>query len=395
MYKAWVVLRKELRQQLRDRRALVLLFVPALLGPALCILLLLSQGAGADSNDKQLSVWSNNSSVNNSKMLQQIDDSLEKSDPEGLSKRNWNVKWSDTPWDDLVRGKSDLALVQEDDRPWKVVPGPMSMDAAELTVEAIERLNISTPSDDVVAAPQQSTPPVITGSTILVADFFSEPAANRGIASYLLPVLLLSLFTLAGSSVAIECIAAEKECGTFESLRVSGAPGLPVIFGKLLAVVLTSAASGILTLTFLIGVGHVSPRGAWNLGLDYVVNAGIGIGSGLILALLAMSALVLCSAMLLFVSGLAKTIKEAQYWVSLVAFIPISLGGASIIASGDQLTQALQILPFSNVAIGMSESIAGTHDYWSLATCVVINLIVSLTLVGVAVRMLFGVVDHD
>ncbi|MBY4382579.1 ABC transporter permease [Rhodococcus fascians] len=395
MYEAWVVLRKELRQQVRDRRALVLLFVPALLAPAVCMLLLLSQASGPDVNEKQMSVWSTDRSLDSSEVLQYIDDSLDLPNSGEKNQRQWNVRWSDTPWDDLVRGKSDLALIQQDDGSWKIVPSPMSLDSAELTAEAVVALKDPIPERDGFANPRIPRSSEITNSIISVADFFGEPSANRGIASYLLPVLLLSLFTLAGSAVAIECVAAEKECGTFESLRVSGAPGVSILFGKLFAVVFTSAASGGLALLFLVGVGSVRPRGAWNLGLDYVLNAGLSVWNGLVLGLLTTSALLLCSAMLLFVSGLAKTIKEAQYWVSLVSFIPVSLGGASIIASGDQLARALEVIPFSNVAIGMSEVISGTYDIWSLAECLTINFVLSVTLVCLAVRMLFGVVERN
>lgn len=390
MSRLWVVLKKEVSQQLRDRRAFILLLVPTLIGPLVCLLLLLSQGTNSELDRKELSVSSNGAGLKNSQVLQYISDRLEGEDYESSGQREWNVKWSDSPWDDLVRGKSDVALIREDGQSWKIVPSPMSLDSTALTAEAVVALKDLELPDVDFGGKFQSPPPDNTGAAIPVADFFGEPSANIAIASYLLPVLLISLFTLAGSPVAIECIAAEKEHGTFESLRVSGAPGLSIIMGKLCAVVLASAISGVLALSFLICVGHVRPRGTWNLGMDYVVEAGIGIGAGFTLAILTLSALVLCSAMLLFVSGLAKTIKEAQYWVSLVAFIPVSLGGASVIMSNDHLTRIFEVIPFSNIAIGLSETIVGNYNVWSFAICLAINAMVSLVLVGLSVRMLFG-----
>ena len=389
MSNLWVVLKKELSQQLRDRRALVLLFIPTLIGPLFC-LLLFAQGTSSELDHKELSVSSNSFSPNDSRLLKHIDDRLNRTDVGDTGQRVWNVKWSDSPWDDLVRGKSDLALIQESDESWKLIPSPMSLDSTALSAEAIVVFTDSGLPENGVWDPLQPTLMDKARSTTLVENFFSQAPANIAITSYLLPVLLLSLFTLAGTSVAIECIAAEKEHGTFESLRVSGAPGLSIIMGKLCAVVVTSATSGILALSFLICVGHVRPRGAWNLGLDYVVEAGIGAGSAFTLAILTLSALTLCSAMLLFVSGLARTIKEAQYWVSLVAFIPVSVGGASAVASNDHLRRVFETIPFSNVAIGLSETISGEYDGWSLAACLAVNAAVSLVLATLSVRMLFG-----
>lgn len=388
MAEFWIVLTKELRQQLRDRRALAALFAPALAGPLIC-LLAFALGP-SDVDRKELSVSSNDISLNNSQVLQYISDRLEGADEESSAQREWHVKWSDSPWDDLVRGESDAALILEEDRSWKIVPSPMAPDAAALTAEIALDLQGRKLPDDGSWNTLQSSPPDNTSPPIPVADFFTETSATLAITSYLLPVLLISLFTLSGSKVAVESIAAEKEHGTFESLRALGAPGLNILMGKLGAVALTSAASGALALFFLICVGHVQPRGLWNLGMDYVVEAGIDVGSGCTLALLTLSALILSSAMLLFVSGVAKTSKEAQYWVSLVAFIPTSLGGASVLTSNDHLTRMLEVIPFSNVAIGLSETITGSYDGRGLAISLAVNAAVSFALVGLSTRMLFG-----
>lgn len=232
--------------------------------------------------------------------------------------------------------------------------------------------------------------PTPTSQNFLVIDFFAATAANSAIASYLLPILLISLFTMAGSPIAIECIAAEKEHGTFDSLRVLGAPGLSVMTGKLLSVALATGVVGSFASILLIAVGNIRPRGTWNLGMDYVVESGISGRSILTISALTLSALILCSAILLFVSGIAQTVKEAQYWVSIASLIPISLGGASVLSSSDRITRVLEMVPFSNVAIGISNTVAGTSDGWSIAACLAVNGLVTVSLIGISVRMLFG-----
>lgn len=390
MARLWVVLKKEAKQQLHDRRTLAMMLVPALVGPLICLVLLLTYGSTSEVDRKELTISSNNAGIDRSEVLKDISGRFEGQNSTNSDHRAWNVKWTESPWNDLVRGESDLALIQEDDESWRVVPSPISLESALLTAESIDRLK--TPS--LTAGSHRdinelsSTSPA--SRQFLVTDFFDAAAANSAIASYLLPILLISLFTMAGSPIAIECIAAEKEHGTFDSLRALGAPGLSIMTGKLLAVALATGIVGMFASILLIVVGMIRPRGTWNLGMDYVVESGISGSSILTISALTLSALFLCSAILLFVSGIAQTAKEAQYWVSIVSLIPISLGGASVLVSGDGITRILELFPFSNVAIGMSNIIAGSSDGWSLASCLAINFAVTLSLIGISVRMLFG-----
>ncbi|MDV6302782.1 ABC transporter permease subunit [Rhodococcus cerastii] len=390
MARLLVVLKKELRQQLQDRRTLTMMLVPALVGPLICLVLLLAYGSNSELDRKELTVSSSKAGIDRSELLKDISGKFDGQNFTNSDQRAWNVKWSESPWDDLVRGESDLALVQGADESWQVVPSPISLDSALLTAESIARLNTPDLTGGALRDMDLLSSPTPTSQNFLVIDFFAATAANSAIASYLLPILLISLFTMAGSPIAIECIAAEKEHGTFDSLRVLGAPGLSVMTGKLLSVALATGVVGSFASILLIAVGNIRPRGTWNLGMDYVVESGISGRSILTISALTLSALILCSAILLFVSGIAQTVKEAQYWVSIASLIPISLGGASVLSSSDRITRVLEMVPFSNVAIGISNTVAGTSDGWSIAACLAVNGLVTVSLIGISVRMLFG-----
>ncbi|MBY6706199.1 ABC transporter permease [Rhodococcus sp. BP-241] len=380
---------KEFRQQVRDRRLLVMMFVPALIAPFMCLVLFLGQSGSSQADERVLTVTSAEPQSDLMAELAGIAGSLDSDSALDREDVTWLVRSSDSPMNDLLRGRSDLALIEGLDGSARIVASPISLDSAELTAQVVKRLQNSGTIHPAVDASSDSTMrrqfPQLT-----VASFLDEASAKRALAGYLLPILLLSLFTLTGSPIAIDAVAAEKENGTFESLKVLGAPGWGIMMGKMLSVVCAAVVMGAASLLLLLGIGHVEPRGLWNLGMDNIVGAEIGAEQVIAIAAFTMSALILNSAILLLVSGIANSVKEAQYWVSLVAFLPIAMGGASVLTADEHgAGRLLGVLPFSNSALGISNVASGHIELGALIQTVLINAVTTLIIVAIMVRTFF------
>ncbi|WP_328812256.1 ABC transporter permease [Rhodococcus sp. NBC_00297] len=380
---------KELRQQIRDRRVVVMMLVPAFIAPFMCLILFLGQSASSQSDQRVLTVTSEDPDSGVMHAIEKIERSLNSEASLDSDDISWLVRSTDSPMNDLLRGRSDLAIIVGIGGGARVVASPISLDSAELITQVVKRLQTSEGMYSTFDGPPSSRLNQ-EFSQLKVVSFLDEASAKRALAGYLLPILLLSLFTLVGSPIAIDAVAAEKENGTFESLMVLGAPGWGIILGKLLSVVCASVVMGTASLLLLLGVGHIEPRGSWNLGMDNIVAAGIGPAQVILIAVLTTSAVVLSSAILLLVSGVANTVKEAQYWVSLVAFLPIALGGASVLAADEHgAGRLLGAVPFANSALGISNVASGRIDTGALVLTVSINAVITFVIVAIMVRTLF------
>ncbi|MBY6350826.1 ABC transporter permease [Rhodococcoides corynebacterioides] len=382
---------KELRQHVRDRRTLVMMLLPALFAPLMCLVLLLAQEPGAASPVIRIGITSNEGGAVSDHSALDVRQSLAGTPGGTDGDSEWEVASTATPWTDLIQGKYDLILVVKGPNKYELVASPLSMEAPQLVgvlMNSMSRAPGSSGDSDtpnLVEASVRDGVPNVQVSTVL-----EQPPAGQAVASYILPLLLLSLFSFAGSPIAVEAIAAEREQGSFESLRVLGASGINILLGKLGAVILASLLTGLASLVALLGVGKVEPAGPWNLGMDVVVESRMSAAQIVCIAAVTVSALVLSSSALLLASAMSGSSKEAQYWVSLIALLPVALGGASVITGVSFYGIALYLVPFANSARVVADSVNGDSSVWSAVLVVVVNLLFTLALLLVAAQRVFG-----
>lgn len=186
------------------------------------------------------------------------------------------------------------------------------------------RLAIKQFNDDVIAR-RLSLRGVKT--TILdVAEVSAQDVATRKeiggfVLSMFLPMFLVLWTIVGGMYTAIDVSAGEKERKTLESLLMTPATNLQIVSGKFLAVLTTSMVAVILALGSLyISFGAFVGRVTSEIQLT--------IGPLGLLLMLSVGTLLSCmfAALLLAVSILAKSFKEAQNYVTplyLVSFLPI------------------------------------------------------------------------
>ncbi len=175
-----------------------------------------------------------------------------------------------------------------------------------------------------------------------------------------LTALLLLFILSAGAVVATDSIAGEKERGTLETLLTTAASRVEIIAAKHLSILtVTVAVTLIQTASFVVYVGfRLIPLPA---GLSAAVPPVV---AGLVL-LLYLPVAALASAVLLLVSGLAKSYKEAQLY-----FVPVFLLGLvpalAPFLPGLPLRSAILLIPVSNVAVAVKELLVGSRDWGAM-----------------------------
>ena len=155
-------------------------------------------------------------------------------------------------------------------------------------------------------------------SPIMVKDVdLSTPQSRGMLVMIMLPyVLMITAFT-GGMHLAIDSTAGEKERKSLEPLLINPVPRWQVMLGKMSATATYAFASLSLTLLAFRFAFPMLPTGA--LGVDLNLSAeAIG---GILLAVAPV--VILAAAMLTTLAAMAKSLREAQSYMGLVFLIPM------------------------------------------------------------------------
>jgi sodium transport system permease protein len=155
-------------------------------------------------------------------------------------------------------------------------------------------------------------------TAIMIKDVdLSTPQSRGMLVMIMLPyVLMITAFT-GGMHLAIDSTAGEKERKSLEPLLINPVPRWQIMLGKMSATATFAFASLILTLLAFRFAFPLLPTGA--LGVD--LNLGVRAIAGILMAI--SPVVILAAAMLTTLAALAKSLREAQSYMGLVFMIPM------------------------------------------------------------------------
>jgi len=149
--------------------------------------------------------------------------------------------------------------------------------------------------------------------------------------------LFVILAVFVGSmQVAIDAMAGERERGSLEALLLNPVAPMTLVVGKWLVALIFGAASALLTLVLTGLILPAVPLETIGLSLQ------LGAVEGALIALLVLPLAPLAAAAQLLVSAFARSFKEAQTYLSLLLFVPMVPG---LIAQVLGLRTAMWMLP--------------------------------------------------
>lgn len=314
----WIVLAKELRDGLRDRRSIMSALIGATLSPLLIGgMLTVIAGRGKDAEEIKLPV----AGVENAPAF--VD----------WLKQQTGVEIVKAPADpeQAVRDrKEDVVLIIEKDFSKNMargVPAPVKLitdgtrDSARPKAERAKTL-VTDYSSQLAAlrliargvAPSIAVP-------VRVQDVEVSSAQER-LATLLniLPLFLVLAALTGGLQIAIDATAGERERGSLEPLLLSPVPRAALAAGKWLAASTFGCGSVVFSLLLTVNVLRRVP---WHeLGIRFRVSDGDLMS---LLALVLPLALFL-SAVVMFASTFARSFKEAQGYIGLLILLPMLPG---------------------------------------------------------------------
>lgn len=310
----WIVLRKELLDGVRDRRALFSALLYPLLGPLLSGLLF---GFIADKQRDAAEVA--------------VPIAHQEAAPE-------LIEWLTRAGVEVVDAPDDpRAAVREGEVPFVVViPEDFGEDLAEGRPIAVELIvdgsrNDSRPSvgraqyllsrfgEDIAGRrllARGIDPQIIKPIEVSEVEVASDQELATSVFAFV-PMFVLMATFIGGMQLAMDATAGERERGSLEPLLLNPVPRAAIVVGKWLAALVFALVCVVLTLICCVFVLEYTP----------VRELGMSLALGpldLVLVLLAAAPMALmATAIQILVASFARSYKEAQTYVSLLMFVPM------------------------------------------------------------------------
>lgn len=197
-------------------------------------------------------------------------------------------------------------------------------------------------------------------------DTAERAAAAMGLVG-MLPYLIVMWAFYGGVGSAADLVAGEKERGTLETLLTAPVPRSAVVWGKYLALALVCAVSSLASILGVILGGVLRLPGSQELA---TLAAQVGPGALLAMCAVVMSLVLWFAAALLAISAWAKTMREAQTYLTVIGFIVIMPAVLSQIISFTELggSPVVPWVPILNSALALRDGLLGqlTLAHWTI-----------------------------
>jgi len=383
-----VIFRRELRDQIRDRRTLFMIFVlPLLLYPILMfgivqVLSAMQQKprtvvvVGAEHLPKDSALIAPgghgfipslfDSPVDAERLLVQLEpDARPWNDPKhaeqairaGLVSA---VMWIPTNLPDQLKRETDIQIPIK----YNSIDEPSQITYLRLK-EMLDRWRKS-----IVASrlkrdqkPQSYTEPI----TVTAEDVATASEVGGNVWSRLFPFLLVMMSLTGAFYPAVDLCAGEKERGTMETLLISPASRAEIVAGKFLTIMLASVVTALLNLLSMgfTGVqlahrfGAIGPGAGQKPVISALTPPTLQAAFWMIVLLIPLAAFF--SAVCLAIAVLARSMKEGQYYMTPLYLVCIPLVFLTL-APEIELNLFISLLPITGVALLLKALILGNYD---------------------------------
>lgn len=181
----------------------------------------------------------------------------------------------------------------------------------------------------------------------------------------LLPLLLVLMTLTSSFYPAVDAVAGEKERGTMETLLVAPCGRAELVLGKFVAVLAVTLASAVLNLASLALTAGPALSAVGGSRLP-PLEITWGVVGGILLLLLPLAALF--SAVSVSVSTLARSIKEAQHYLTPIVVLVMPLAMV-VVLPNLTLTPTLAAVPVANAVLFFRDLMVGRTE-WSTTAIV-------------------------
>ena len=320
-----IVIRKELKDSMRDRRALFSIAFSIVVGPVL-IGVMMNRIADRQREAEHISI-----PVVGQQHAPAFVDWLRQQAGVTIARGPLSAEKAvrDGQHDVVVVIAADYADKFRSSRPATVtIVADTSRNAARPTLERVRRL-IQRYSAEVGALRLISRGVSPAGVTPLTVEEIEISTAQQRAAQVLsfIPMFIILAAFVGGMSIATDSTAGERERGSLEALLVNPAPRMAIVTGKCVAAALVAMTAVALTALLSANIPRFLPL--QDMGIRF--HVGRGELAGVLAAMLPMC--LFSASLQAAVSTLARSFKEAQSYMGVLVLLPMLPGMISAVST--------------------------------------------------------------
>lgn len=381
-----IVLRKEIKDLIRDRRTIISsIVIPMILIPLVNIVM----GGGIQKFEQDMNenvTVALSQSSNTAEIRELVRDRI-------LSK-NPNIILVDT--DDPVKAlenneirciielESSYKEKLEEGKPIRVTlqydeSKSKSQAAADIVAWAVDEFSAEVIEERITALGLD--PAILQPVQIERMNIAPNDKGNNMMLEMMLPFLISMLVAIGGIPAATDIVAGEKERNTFEPLLTTMPDRGSLLLGKYLAVTLFSFVSLVAIIAGL-SIGYMINPNSLTMGVDEGLKGITLEPLAVVLALLITIALGMTfSGIQIALSTIAKSYKEAQTYLSFLMLATMIPGYATMFMQASDLSPVMFVLPVMNTVAAFKMVLSGSINYFNLVLALATSVVfVALTL---------------
>lgn len=381
-----IVLRKEIKDLIRDRRTIISsIVIPMILIPLVNIVM----GGGIQKFEQDMNenvTVALSQSSNTAEIRELVRDRI-------LSK-NPNIILVDT--DDPVKAlenneirciielESSYKEKLEEGKPIRVTlqydeSKSKSQAAADIVAWAVDEFSAEVIEERITALGLD--PAILQPVQIERMNIAPNDKGNNMMLEMMLPFLISMLVAIGGIPAATDIVAGEKERNTFEPLLTTMPDRGSLLLGKYLAVTLFSFVSLVAIMAGL-SIGYMINPNSLTMGVDEGLKGITLEPLAVVLALLITIALGMTfSGIQIALSTIAKSYKEAQTYLSFLMLATMIPGYATMFMQASDLSPVMFALPVMNTVAAFKMVLSGSINYFNLVLALATSIVfVALTL---------------
>lgn len=369
MHWAWIVLKKELTEVLRDRRTLLAIGLAALATPI--VLFVVSQVSSRTATQTYTVGYSGDIPTGLDILLSATGLALEAvPDPAAAAKLQVDLGVSFRPHEideyyDPTRQSAQIADIR-----LQTIVG--QYDAAQAAAALKDR----------------GIDPGILTPLKLVPHPLSSPvkAASNAFLSFFLPYILITMILTGGFSAALDSSAGERERRTLEGLLLTPAPRSQLLLGKIAAITIVSLGAAVVAIgSMFVALTQISLPGSGAASNHITLSptaAPVMVGLALLIAFS-------FSSVTLALGTLAKSFRQGQAYVTPLYFVTILPASIILFIPDFNPSLAYYLIPILNAVLVLRDAIVHDSVSWPALTVTTISLLATGALSWVAALRLF------
>lgn len=383
----WIVLKKELKDAFRDRKALLVnIILPMLFIPVIFIIASVAAKSAYEVKPEKTHIC-----VIGKENSKQIVLMLEKSEFQIVDVDNPKKQLQDGKIKAILVIPKDFenSLLQEKQTSIQILTNEADMKSSNVGNILSNMINEYSKQIVKQRLVSKNLDPSIIEPIVIKKENVAPPKKQSAtFLAFLIPMFLTLWAALGGMNAAIDITAGEKERGTLEPLLTTAATRTSLVTGKYLAVSIMALLAGLSSLIGVI-VSFVLLPTALGEGFKNTPFSGYSVSpiTVLIMLLVVILTAIIFAAIEVAIAAYARSFKEGQTYLSPISIIVVIPPYLTMYKMPNELTNTYFVLPLVNAISVLKELIYDIVNLEHLGLFIISSLVYIIISIKFAARM--------